>query len=68
MIAGKREVTRSYPAKLALTTNPKPPQAVAMKFVNYLQDRDLRNLMKSKDVPSVISAHARRVLTKKGRL
>ena len=68
VIAGKREVTRSYPAKLALTTNPKTPQAVAMKFVNYLQDRDLRNLMKSKDVPSVISAHARRVLTKKGRL
>ncbi|MGE4653340.1 MAG: hypothetical protein AAEJ53_20830 [Myxococcota bacterium] len=68
VIAGKREVTRSYPAKLALTTNPKTPQAVAMKFVNYLQDRDLRNLMKSKDVPSAISAHARRVLTKKGRI
>ncbi|MFP8875804.1 MAG: hypothetical protein VCB99_02580, partial [Myxococcota bacterium] len=68
VIAGKREVTRSYPAKLALTTNPKTPQAVAMKFVNYLQDRDLLNLMKSKDVPSAITAHARRVLTKKGRI
>ena len=67
VIAGKREVTRSYPAKLALTANPKTPQAVAMKFVNYLQERDLRNLMKSKDVPSVVSAHARRVLTRKGK-
>ena len=67
-IARKREVTRSYPAKLALTANPKTPQALAMKFINYLQERDLRSLMKSKDVPSAIAAHARRMLTKKGRL
>ena len=39
-----------------------------MKFVNYLQEKDLRNLMKSKDVPSTISTHARRILTKKGKL
>ena len=46
----------------------KAPQATAMKFVNYLQDKDLRNLMKSRDVPSVVSTHARRILTKKGKL
>ena len=40
----------------------------AMKFVNYLQDKDLQKLMKSKDVPTVISRHARRILTKKGKL
>ena len=68
VIAGKREVTRSYPAKLALTANPKTPQALAVKFINYLQERDLRALMKSKDVPSAVAAHARRVLTKKGKL
>lgn len=39
-----------------------------MKFVNYLQDRDLRQIMKSKDVPSAISTHARRILTRKGKL
>jgi hypothetical protein len=54
--------------KLALATNPKCPQATAMKFVNYLQDKDLRTLMKSKDVPTAVSAHARRILTKKGKL
>ena len=68
LIAVNKEWTRGYAVKLALATNPKTPQPQAIKFVNYLQDRDLRNLMKSKDVPSVISTHARRLLTKKGKL
>jgi len=66
-VANNREVTRHYQVKLALATNPKTPQAVAMQFVNYLQERDLRNLMKSKDVPSMISTHARRILERKGK-
>ena len=61
-------MTRNYQVKLALATNPKTPQAIAMKFINYLQDKDLRSLMKSKDVPSVVSTHARRILTRKGRI
>jgi hypothetical protein len=68
IISMNREVTRNYKVKLALATNPKCPQAAAMKFVNYLQDKDLRTLMKSKDVPTVVSTHARRILTKKGKL
>ncbi len=68
IISMNREVTRKYRVKLALATNPKCPQATAMKFVNYLQDKDLRMLMKSKDVPTVVSTHARRILTKKGKL
>ena len=39
-----------------------------MKFINYLQDKDLRGLMKSKDVSNNISAQARRILTKKGKI
>jgi hypothetical protein len=66
MIANNKEWTRSYPVKLALTTNPKTPLPQAIKFLNYLQDRDLRALMKSKDVSSAISSHARRLLDKKG--
>jgi hypothetical protein len=38
-----------------------------MKFVNFLQDSDLRAIVKSKDVPTAISTHARRILTKKGK-
>jgi hypothetical protein len=68
VISQNKEVTRNYQVKLSLATNPKTPQGTAMQFVNYLQDRDLRMLMKSKDVPSAVSTHARRILTKKGKL
>jgi hypothetical protein len=67
-IAQNRDWTRSYPVKLALATNPKTPPPAAVKFLNYLQERDLRGIMKSKDVPSAISTHARRILSKKGKV
>jgi len=66
MISNNKDWTRNYPIKLALTTNPKTPLPQAIKFLNYLQDRDLRALMKSRDVSSAISSHARRILDKKG--
>ena len=68
IISNNREWTKNYQIKLALTMNPKTPVSQAIKFLNYLQDKDLRNLMKSKDVPNNISAHARRILTKKGKV
>jgi len=68
VIARNREWTRDYQVKLGLATNPKCALPDAMKFVNYLQDRDLRSLMRSKDVPTAVSTHARRILTKKGRI
>jgi hypothetical protein len=67
IIANNRDWTRAYGVKVALATNPKCPVPTAMKFVNYLQERDLRAIMKSKDVPSPISTHARRLLEKKGK-
>jgi len=68
VIAANREWTRSYQVKHGLATNPKCPPPTAMKFLNHLQDRDLRHIMKSKDVPSAVSTHARRILSKKGKL
>lgn len=67
IIAANREWTRNYTVKLNLALNPRCPQATAIKFLNYLQDRDLRSIMRSKEVPSVISTHARRLLAKKGK-
>lgn len=66
IIANQRDWTRSYSVKLALCTNPKTPRPQAVKFLNYLREKDLRSLMKSRDVPSVIATHARRILSKKG--
>jgi hypothetical protein len=68
LIANNRQWTRNYKVKLALAGNPRCPQTAAMQFVNHLMDSDLKALMKSKDVPSAISTHARRILTKKGKL
>ncbi len=66
VISSNKDWTRNYQIKLALTSNPKTPLPQAVKFLNYLQDRDLRTLMKSKDVPTGVSTHARRILDKKG--
>ena len=68
VIAMNRDWTRNYQIKQALASNPKCPQAMAMKFVNYLQDKDLRTLMRSRDVPRAISTHARRLLSRKGKI
>jgi hypothetical protein len=68
IIASNREWTRGYQVKLALSTNPKCPIPTSMKFLNFLQERDLKNIMKSKDVPSPVAMHARRMLQKKGKI
>ena len=68
IIAANREWTRSYRVKLGLATNPKVSIQTGMKFLNFLQEKDLRNIMKSKDVPTPISTHARRLLQKKGKI
>jgi len=68
IISNNREWTRNYQVKLALATNPKCSIPTAMKFLNFLQERDLRQIMKSKDVASPISTHARRLLQKKGKI
>lgn len=68
IIAMNKEWTKSYKIKHALASNPKTPQPQAIQYLNYLQDKDLKALMKSKDVPSVISSHARRILNKKGKI
>ena len=68
LISRNKDWTKSYKIKQALVSNPKTPQSIAVKFVNYLQDKDLKGLMKSREVSSVISTQARRILTKKGKL
>jgi hypothetical protein len=65
IIASSREWTRAYPVKLALVSNPKCPQPSAIRFLGHLHERDLRAIMKSKDVPAVISTQARRMLQRK---
>jgi hypothetical protein len=68
IIANTRAWTRNYQVKLALATNVRTPQGTAIKFLNYLTDRDLRTIMRSRDVPGQVAQGARRLLMKKGKL
>jgi hypothetical protein len=67
-IANNREWTRRYQVQLALATNPKTSVPTALKFLNYLSDRDLKAIMRSRDVPGQVSQQARRILSRKGKV
>ncbi|MGH9886570.1 MAG: hypothetical protein ACREBE_13630 [bacterium] len=67
ILAHNRQWTRGYPIKIALAMNPKCPPQSAVKFLNYLTDRDLQSIMRSRDVPGAISVQARRILARKGK-
>jgi hypothetical protein len=61
-IAERREWMRNYQVRLALAGNPKTPLVIAIRQVSSLDDRDLRTLAKSKNVPQAVAAQARRLL------
>jgi hypothetical protein len=65
VIADKREWTRLYQVKLNLVTNPKCPLNAAMRFLPFLHDKDLRNLAKSKGIPSALAAQAKKLVSQK---
>jgi len=67
IISNNRQWTRNYPVKLGLVMNPKCPPGTAIKFLNFLTDRDLGAIMRSRDVPGPISTQARRILARKGK-
>lgn len=67
IIANNRQWTKSYQVKHALVCNPKVPLSSAIKFINYLTDRDLKGLMRSREVPAQIGVQAKRILARKGK-
>jgi hypothetical protein len=62
MITERREWMRNYQVRLGLATNPKARLPVALRQVGTLDERDLRIIAKSKNVPAAVSAQARRLL------
>jgi len=61
-IAGQREWIKLYPVRLALATNPKTPVGIATKLIPTLTRMDLRNISRSKSVPTVVANEARRLV------
>jgi len=65
MISGNREWTKSYQVKLNLVQNPKCPLSESMRLMNHLRDKDLRDLARSRNIPSQVAAQAKRLLARK---
>jgi hypothetical protein len=61
-IANNRQFNKDYSVKMALVKNPKCPLASSMHFVSYLHQDDLRELARSKNVPSALSIAAKKLL------
>jgi len=64
-IARNREFTRNYQVKLNLVRNPRCPFTFASGLITQLRDNELREIAKSKNVPSAVQAAARNQLERK---
>jgi hypothetical protein len=62
MISEKREWMRLYQVRVGLATNPKTSLPLAIKLVGTLDERDVRQISKSKNVQQGVAAQARRIL------
>jgi hypothetical protein len=62
LIADRRDWTQVYQIRSGLVTNPRTPVAIALRFLPTLDDRDIRRIAKSKNVPDAVSGAARRAV------
>lgn len=64
-IGENRDWMESYPIRYALAENPRSPVATSLRLLKSLQERDLRSIAKSRNVPTAVSGTARRMLFEK---
>ena len=67
LICMNREWLKNYQIRKALVENNKTPLPKALRFMATLTEKDLGALAKSKNVPTVISTQARRLLMSKNK-
>ena len=60
-----REYLKIYAIKMALVKNPKVPLPTALKFMYTLQEKDIRELARDRNVPQTIQAQAKAWMMKK---
>ena len=65
LICNNKEWLKNYQIRKALVTNCKTPLPAALRFMATLTDKDIATLAKSKNVSTVISTQARRLLLNK---
>jgi hypothetical protein len=64
-IASRRDWTRLYSVKIHLVMNPKTPLPEATRMLPHLRDKEMKNVAKSKGVPSAVAAQARKLLSQR---
>lgn len=65
LIAANKDFVKQYAVRLALASNPRVPNDVAMRCLNTLQESDVAKIAKSKNVSNAIATAARRTVQAK---
>lgn len=65
IICQNKEWVKNYEIRKALVLNHKTPLPVALRYMSYLTEKDLGAMAKSKNVSSVLSNAARRIMATK---
>jgi hypothetical protein len=64
-IYSNREFLKAYAIKISLVKNPKVPLPTALKMMYTLQEKDIKELSRDRNVPHTIQAQAKAWLMKK---
>jgi len=64
-IYSNREYLKIYAIKMSIVKNPKVPLPTALKFMYTLQEKDIKELARDRNVPQTIQAQAKAWLMKK---
>ncbi|MBK9519734.1 MAG: hypothetical protein IPO09_20895 [Anaeromyxobacter sp.] len=64
-IYSNREFTKTYAIKVSLVKNPKVPLPTALKLLFTLQEKDIKDLARDRNVPQTIQSQAKGYLMKK---
>lgn len=65
VICHNKEWVKNYEIRKALVLNHKTPLPVALRFMGFLSEKDLSGMARSKNISSVLSNQARRMLANK---
>jgi hypothetical protein len=64
-IYSNREFLKTYAIKISLVKNPKVPLPTALKMMYTLQEKDIKELARDRNVPHTIQAQAKALMMKK---
>lgn len=67
LICANKDWVKNYQIRKALIENPKTPLANALRYLGTMNDKDVANYAKSRNISSVVATQAKRLLLSKKR-